>query len=86
MNFEEESRPIRVVLTQVFEKEKNLNVIAEYHYLSFSKYEVTITTAMRKDEFTFSDGQFKLEIDGKNSILLKNERGQIKTISTFDSY
>ena len=68
----------------MFEDEVRLNVVVEYHFLNMNSYEVTLITAMRKDDFYFSDGTFQLEIqsDGSSS-LYKSERGKVKLISEF---
>jgi hypothetical protein len=62
----------------------DLNVIVEYHYINKNKYEVTVRTAMCKDEFKISDGQYKIEIDDDgNSVLYKNERSSLNSICDF---
>jgi hypothetical protein len=74
----------RIVLQKSISNEEKLNVIAEYHYLNLNKYEVTVKTAMRKDDFHYSDGQFLVEIfDEGNSILFKKELGRIIIISEY---
>lgn len=84
VNFGKVNRPERIVITQAFDEKLDLNIIAEYHFLSLNKYEVTLITGLRKNNFYFSDGQYqiKIEMDG-TSILCRNERGQIKLISEF---
>jgi hypothetical protein len=76
----------RIVLTQIFDNDIDLNLIVEYHYLSTHKYEVTLKTAMRKQDFYFNDGTFQLKVyqDG-TSMLLKNETGKIIKISEYDN-
>jgi hypothetical protein len=84
VNFEESNRPERILITFKIENEINLNVIAEYHYLELNKYEVTVKTAMRKDAFHFSDGQYQVQMDQDgSSILFRKEKGKIKTIDSY---
>ena len=54
VNFEVADRSDRIVLTRVFEDEVKLNIVVEYHFLNMNSYEVTLITAMRKDDFTVS--------------------------------
>lgn len=86
VNFHQSHRPERVVITQLLDDELALNVITEYHYLSLNKYEVTIVTALKKDDFYFSDGQYQIKIDVDNtSTLYRSERGVVKIISEFEN-
>lgn len=86
VNFEGISRPERIVLTQLFDGDSDLNIVAEYHYLSMHKFEVTLVTAMRKDDFYFNDGVFQVKIlPDDSSLLLKNEKGKILKISECDN-
>lgn len=85
VNFEQSNRPERILVTLKKEKEVSLNVIAEYHYLELSKYEVTVKTAMRKDEFHFSDGQYQIEMEEKGiSTLFRKEKGKIIKIDSYE--
>lgn len=79
------NRPERVVITQTLNEGLDLNVIAEYHYSRLNQYEVTIVTALRKDDFYFNDGQYQIKIDvDDTSTLYRRERGQTKMISQFE--
>jgi hypothetical protein len=85
VNFDPVGRPERIVISQKNDSTPDLNIIVEYHYLSISKYEVTVRTAMCKNGFKYGDGQYKIEINqDDSSTLYRNERGQIKTICYFE--
>jgi hypothetical protein len=67
-----EDRAIRVVLQDsINDAEEKLNVVIEAHFVNFDKYEITVITAMRKNEFRISNGQFMVEFVGENSSVLK---------------
>jgi len=85
INFDEGFKQ-RIILTQHFNDDStDLNVVVEYHYLSMHKYEVTVITALRKDNFYFNDGSFQIELhEDHTSDLNKNEMGKVKKISTFN--
>lgn len=70
INFGETSRNVRIVLQELKEK-SILNVVAEFHHLKKNKYQVTVITAMQKDDFAIGLGQYALEIDGDSSFLRK---------------
>lgn len=76
----------RITLTQHFHDESSdLNIVVEYHYLSMHRYEVTVITALRKNDFYFNDGSYQIELyenDGSN--LNKNELKKVKEIDSFD--
>jgi hypothetical protein len=77
-------RSERIVLQNNFHDAPKLNVIAEYHYLDANRFEVTVKTAIRKDDFYFSDGQYLVEIyDDDKSALHKKELNKIKIISNY---
>lgn len=84
VNFNFENRAERLALALLEEDKEPLNVIAEYHYLNLNKYEVTVKTAIRKQNFHFSDGQYQVEISQEGSSrLFKKERGKINLISNY---
>lgn len=76
----------RIILTQHFNDGSNdLNVVVEYHYLSMHKYEVTVITALRKNNFYFNDGSYQVELHEDNtSDLNKAEMNKVKNISVFN--
>lgn len=84
VNFEIAVRNPRITVTLNIEKELKLNVVAQCHYLSLSRYEITIITAIRKNDFHFNDGEYQIEInkDG-TSTLYKSERGIKKMIEEY---
>ena len=68
------NRNIRIVLIDKFSNATPLNVVAEYHFVKLNIYEVTIKTAMRKDEFDLSDGQYAIAFEEDYSILYKDQK------------
>ncbi|MFC5282023.1 hypothetical protein [Pedobacter alpinus] len=85
INFDEGFKS-RITLTQHFNDHdiEDLNIVVEYHYLSMHKYEVTVITALRKNNFYFNDGSYQIELysDG-TSYINKNEKRKVKEISSF---
>jgi hypothetical protein len=63
-------RPLRIIL-QEDTSFGLLNVVIEAHFLSINLYEITVKTAMCKDDFILNDNQYAIEIDGDGSILKK---------------
>jgi len=84
VNFGVVNRPERVILTLEKENEINLNIVTEYHHLSLNRYEVTVKTALRKNDFYFGDGDYQVTIheDG-SSTLFRKERGKVNSISEY---
>tara|TARA_R110000868_G_scaffold316841_2_gene577695 strand:+ start:520 stop:1089 length:570 start_codon:yes stop_codon:yes gene_type:complete len=73
----------RIVLTKVSNTDSNLNVVVEFNFLDNRKYEVTVITAMREDDFIKSDGQFTVEFHQDGSTLYRftnNNNIEIATI------
>lgn len=75
-NVQQPGRPLRVVLQEQSEF-GFLNVVIEAHYLDIDKYELTVKTAMCKDDYRIPDNEYSIELDGNGSILKKCD---IKTI------
>jgi len=69
-NLQHHERPLRIVL-QEQTGPGLLNVVIEAHYLDIGKYEITVKTAMCKDDYYLSDNQYAIELDGDGSILKK---------------
>ncbi|WP_158796694.1 hypothetical protein [Pedobacter sp. L105] len=84
VNFWASMRNQRIILTLKHQKGLNLNIVAEYHYLVLNRYEVTVITAIRKDDFYFAEGEYQIRInmDG-SSTLSRKINGKIKLIDTF---
>jgi hypothetical protein len=57
-----------------------LNIVIEAHIVDVDTYEITVITAMCEEFFFISDGQFVVEISDNESVLKKNERGQVKEV------
>ncbi|KUJ63078.1 hypothetical protein AR687_02670 [Flavobacteriaceae bacterium CRH] len=68
-------RPLRIVLKQIFEDNETLNIIAEYNFIELNLYEVTVITALRKENFTLSDGQYGIIFDLDKIKLMFKARG-----------
>ena len=84
VNFEAVPRPERIVLTKEIDNEEPLNVVAEYHYLSLNKYEVTLKTAMKTNGFNLSDGQYQLVLHTDNtSSLIRFQNRNCTTVSEY---
>lgn len=59
----------------------DLNVVIEVHHFGHCRYEITIITAMKVNNFRIADGQYVIEmLDNETSILSKMEKGQLKEI------
>jgi hypothetical protein len=74
--------PKRVVLRETIER-STLNVVIEVHFLSLTRYEVTVITAMVADDFKIADGQFWIEIKHKHSYLKKIDEGKVLDLCRF---
>lgn len=74
---------LRIVLKQVFNVEMTLNIIVEYHFISLNKYEVTVVTAMRKEDFHFSEGQYCIEFIENESTLYFKQEGRIIRVDNY---
>lgn len=74
---------IRLVLKEINSNYTDLNVVVEYHFLELNKYEVTVITAMRNEDFRINDGQYILLFEGDNSFL---QIRQNKNDVEIDSY
>lgn len=76
-------RNIRIVLKDKIENQEFLNVVVEYHFIDLNLYEVTIFTAMCKDDFHLSDGQFGIVFDKNYSELVFMQNKRLKLIDDF---
>lgn len=76
-------RKNRIVLTELDPQKNNLNLIVEYHFLDLHKYEVTVITAMRKNNFQISDNQYCVQFDNDVSYLFVNKNKKITEIDSF---
>ncbi len=84
INFGHATRNIRVVIQEI-KKEGLLNVVLEFHHLIRNNYQVTVITAMQKDEFAISLGQYALEIDNGISYLRKRNGNSMVDIDIHNS-
>lgn len=83
VNFERSVRAIRTVLQEAGETGV-LNIVTEFHHLESNKYQVTIITAMQKDDFKISVGQYALETHGVSSTLKKFDGRNLVAMGVFD--
>lgn len=75
------SRNVRVVCQKYFDENKT-NVVIEGHLIGLNVFEITILTAIQKNEYQPSDGQYTLELLGSgNSILFHYNRGSLNEVS-----
>ncbi len=71
-------RAVRVVCAK-----NGVNVVIEAHFLTIQEYEITIKTAIKKEEYKPSDNQYIIELlDDEHSILSKFESPKLKEIYT----
>lgn len=82
VNYDGGTRNIRLVLQEI-KKIGTLNVVVEFHHLEHNKYEVTVVTAMREDNFKISVGQNVLELEGDISHLRKNNGDTLVDIDAY---
>ncbi len=71
-NLKSFERPLRIVLQEQTEHGL-LNVVIEAHFIEIDYYEITVKTAICKDEYKLSDNQYSIELDGDGSILKKSD-------------
>lgn len=79
-------RNIRIVLKDEFKNQETLNVVVEYHFIDLSLYEVTVFTAMCKNDFYLSDGQYAIVFENNFSrlVLMQNKNKNEKIIDEFN--
>ena len=77
---------LRVVLMKAYPKKERLNVVAEYHFYKLNVYEVTVITAMCKDDYYFEDGQYAVEFHGDNNSILYYTRKKKDIPERIDDY
>lgn len=74
LNHENEA-PIRVVLIDS-NYDVDLNIAVEVHLITLNKYEITVKTAMRKNDFRIDNGKYAIQIIGENQSILKKQEGK----------
>jgi hypothetical protein len=72
--------PVRIVLMEGNGAEK-LNVVIQAHFIAVNKFEITVKTALRTDDFRLYQGQYAIELQGDTSILLRKDNNRIVEIS-----
>ncbi len=75
--------PYRVVLKELSNTQDTLNVVAEFHFLDTNKYEITVRTAMRVNDFHIQDNQYFLEFSDNESILFLKKNKVLNRIDCF---
>lgn len=74
-------RAVRVICQKCFDGNKT-NVTIEGHFVSLNDIEITIVTAIQKNDYQPSDGQYAIELlGGGNSVLLHCSKQKITEIS-----
>ncbi len=59
----------RVVLQEMSNAEDEINIVAEFHFLDSNRYEVTVITAMKVEDFAIQDNQYVIQFHGEESDL-----------------
>ncbi|QQT29817.1 hypothetical protein I6I99_21115 [Sphingobacterium multivorum] len=62
-----------------------LNVVVEFYYVEKARYEATIVTAICKDDFQISDGQFMISMDDTGSRLYRRVKGKVVITDSFSN-
>jgi len=57
-----------------------LNVVVEIHLISPEMFEITVITAICKEDYVLSDGQFGIEMIDNESVIRQMVRGAVKEI------
>lgn len=76
------TKPLSIVLKELFADDVTLNVVAEFHGLDVGEYEVTVRTAMRKTNYSIFDGDHEIIFDGESSILNIKSQNTLKKIDS----
>lgn len=78
-------RKQRIVLQDSYSGNVPLNVIVEVHFVSLHRQEITVITAIAKEDFEWSDGQYAIELTSKtNSVLKLKARGRYEEVAALD--
>ena len=77
------TRNIRVVLRHKFPDKTTLNVAVEYHFLRLNSYEVTVKTAMSKEDFNLGDGQYAIEFEDEESVLYTFRKNELFEVDSY---
>ena len=70
----------RRIFCQKESGEGQLNVLIQVNFISIHKYEITVITALCKNDFWLKDGEYAILVDGENSILQKAHRGNLTQV------
>jgi hypothetical protein len=70
-NLPKGDRALRLVFQDSYSEAITLNVVLEIHLLGLTRMEVTVKTAMSKNNFELSDGQYSIELLEPNHSLLR---------------
>ena len=80
-DYTSDGRAIRVVCQKEYNGIKT-NVVIVAHFIELRKIEITIVTAIQKNDFQLSDGQFAIELLGNQSSVLRHfARGTLSELS-----
>ena len=83
INFFNKENPTkhRIVIRDFRGTEEPLNIVIEVHFLDYSKYEITIITAMKGKKFSMYDGQLFMSITDETINLNRLVKQNITSIS-----
>lgn len=71
---------IRLVLKELLNVSEYLNVVVEYHFVDLKTIELTIVTALKKENYIMSVGQFGIKFDNGYSELIQQPAGAVEII------
>ncbi|REC39989.1 MULTISPECIES: hypothetical protein [Chryseobacterium] len=82
INFFNKEKPTkhRIIVKDFRGAEDPLNIVIEVHFLDYSKYEITIITAMKCQDFKISDGQIFMSITAEGVNLNRMVQTKITSI------
>lgn len=72
--------PARIVLMEGHGADK-LNVVIQAHFIAINKFELTVKTALRTEEFRLYQGQYAVELQGDTSVLLRKDNKSVVEVS-----
>lgn len=83
INFFNKEKPTkhRLVIRDFCGIEEPLNIVIEIHFLDYSKYEITVITAMKCKDFMMSDGQIFMSLTDTTINLNRLVKKNVTSIS-----
>lgn len=76
---------VMIVLRDCYSQEKILNVPINVHFSAPDRFEITVMTAMRADDFYLRAGQYLLDFDSETSSTLKRfDQGKFVELCSYE--